>query len=329
VFSGSAAVRRKAAEVASNLGVKEVVPELVRLFKDNTADAAARAAALAALDQLKAGQMDEAVDAALSDKAPELRMEARQILARRNPAAAIKELQAVFHSGTTAEKQAAFAALGNVTDSEADKLLATSLAELAAGRVAPEVQLDLITAVRDRLARPNRLLNPPERQALRKQLQEYDEVLAQDAAAAYRLALAGGDVARGRAVFFEKIALSCVRCHKINDLGGEVGPDLTKIAADKTREYLLESLVEPNKTIAKGFETAVLTLDDGRSVSGIIKSQDAKELTLINAEAQTLTIPTAEILERTTGQSAMPADLVKQMTLLELRDLVEYLSSLK
>jgi quinoprotein glucose dehydrogenase len=104
---------------------------------------------------------------------------------------------------------------------------------------------------------------------------------------------------------------------------------LTKIAADKTREYLLESLVEPNKTIAKGFETAVLTLDDGRSVSGIVKSQDAKELTLVTAEAQTLTIPTAEILERNTGQSAMPADLLKQISLLELRDLVEYLSTLK
>jgi quinoprotein glucose dehydrogenase len=73
----------------------------------------------------------------------------------------------------------------------------------------------------------------------------------------------------------------------------------------------------------------VLTLDDGRSVSGIVKSQDAKELTLITAEAQTLTIPTAEILERNTGQSAMPADLTKQVSLMELRDLVEYLSTLR
>ena len=231
-------------------------------------------------------------------------MEARRILARRNPAAAIKELTAVFDSGTTAEKQAAYAALGTVTTAKADILLTSSLADLAAGRVAPEVQLDLVTAVRDRLARPNRLLNPPERQALRRQLQRYDDALAKDPAAAYRLALAGGDAARGRAVFVEKVALSCVRCHKISEVGGEVGPDLTKIATDKTREYLLESIVEPNKAVAKGFETAVLTLDDGRSVSGIIKNQDAKELTLVSAEANTLTIPTAEILERTTGQSA-------------------------
>jgi quinoprotein glucose dehydrogenase len=329
VFSGSAAVRRKAAEVASALGVKEVVPELVRLFHDNNADAAARAAALAALGQLNAGQIDDAVKSALSEKAPELRIEARRILARRNPEAAVEEVKSVLNTGTTAEKQAAFAALGVAAVPEADKLLSSFLSELTAGRIAPEVQLDLVTAVRERLDRPNRLLNPPERQALRKQLQAYDDVLAGDPAVAYRLALAGGDAERGREVFFGKVALSCVRCHKINETGGEVGPDLTRIAVDKTREYLLESLVDPNKAIAKGFETAVLTLDDGRSVSGIVKSQDAKELTLINAEAQTLTIPIAEILERTTGQSAMPADLVKQMSLSEMRDLVEYLSALR
>jgi quinoprotein glucose dehydrogenase len=329
VFSGSAAVRRKAAEVASALGVKEVVPELLRLFHDNHADAAARAAALAALGQLKAGQIDEAVKAALTDKASELRIEARRILARRNPEAAVKELKAVLDAGPTNEKQAAFAALGATAVPEADKLLSLFLNQLTAGRIAPEVQLDLVTAVRERLDRPNRLLNPPERLALRRQLQAYDEALAKDSAAAYRLALAGGDAERGREVFFGKVALSCVRCHKISETGGEVGPDLTKIAVDKTREYLLESLVDPNKAIAKGFETVVLTLDDGRSISGIVKSQDAKELTLINAEAQTLTIPIAEILERTTGQSAMPADLVKQISLLELRDLVEYLSALK
>jgi quinoprotein glucose dehydrogenase len=329
VFSGSAAVRRKAAEVASALGVKEVVPELVRLFLDNHADATARAAALAALGQLNAGQIDEAVKTALGDKSPELRIEARRILARRNPAAAIKELKSVLERGTTPEKQAAFAALGVAAVPEADKLLTSFLDDLAAGRIAAEVQLDLVTAVRERLDRPNRLLNPPERQALRRQLQTYDESLAKDSASAYRLALAGGDAARGRAVFFEKVALSCVRCHKVSDVGGEVGPDLTKIAADKTREYLLESLVDPNKAIARGFETAVLTLDDGRSVSGIVKNQTDKELTLVNAEAQTLVVATAEILERTTGQSAMPADLMKHVTLLELRDLVEYLSTLR
>jgi hypothetical protein len=50
---------------------------------------------------------------------------------------------------------------------------------------------------------------------------------------------------------------------------------------------------------------------------------------LVTADIKTVTVDKEEILERTAGQSAMPADLVKQMTLLELRDLVKFLGSLR
>jgi quinoprotein glucose dehydrogenase len=329
IFSGAPAVRRKAAEVASKLGVKEVVPELVKLLNDTRADAPARAAALAALGQLKANQLEDAAKTALSDEAPELRIEGRRALAKRDPSAAIDELKKAMATGTLEEKQAAIDTLGFIPEPAADEVLLKLFAEATAGTLAAELRLDVITTVRDKLNRPNRLLTWPAREELRRRLAAYDESIASDPSAGYRLALVGGDAARGKTVFFEKVALSCLRCHKVGDDGGEVGPDLTKIAADKTREYLLESIVEPNKTIAKGFETIVITRDDGRALSGIVKTQSDQELTLITPEATTITIPTDEILERTTGQSAMPADLVKQMTLLELRDLIEFLNELR
>ena len=68
----------------------------------------------------------------------------------------------------------------------------------------------------------------------------------------------GGDAARGRQLFFERSQLSCVRCHKISETGGDVGPELTKIAVEKKRDYLLEPIVAPNKTVAKNFETVVI-----------------------------------------------------------------------
>ena len=46
-----------------------------------------------------------------------------------------------------------------------------------------------------------------------------------------------------------------MRCHKIAGRGGDVGPDLSKIGGEKTRAYLLESIVLPNKAIAKNFES--------------------------------------------------------------------------
>ncbi|NIO42923.1 MAG: c-type cytochrome, partial [Burkholderiales bacterium] len=65
--------------------------------------------------------------------------------------------------------------------------------------------------------------------------------------------LEGGDAERGRQVFFERIEVSCVRCHKVNDVGGEVGPDLSQVAREKDRQYLLEAIVLPNKTVAEEF----------------------------------------------------------------------------
>src|SRR5262249_57424618 len=80
-----------------------------------------------------------------------------------------------------------------------------------------------------------------------------------DPLAAWREALAGGSADEGRRIFFEKAEVSCLRCHKLHGEGGEVGPDLAGIGSRQTREYLLESLVEPSRQIAKGYGTAVLT----------------------------------------------------------------------
>ena len=53
---------------------------------------------------------------------------------------------------------------------------------------------------------------------------------------------------------------------------GDVGPPLNGLGKDKTREYLLESIVDPNKQIAKGFETVELTLASGQIRSGGVKN---------------------------------------------------------
>ncbi len=141
--------------------------------------------------------------------------------------------------------------------------------------------------------------------------------------------MVGGDAERGSKVFYEKIAVSCVRCHKIDDRGGEVGPNLSAIGKDKTRQYLLEAIVEPNRAVAQGFETVVITTNAGQTLSGIIKRETKEELTLLDANAKETTIKLDDIDERQKGLSSMPADLTKELTPLEVRDLVEFLSSRK
>src|SRR5690606_8025302 len=104
--------------------------------------------------------------------------------------------------------------------------------------------------------------------------------------AAYQEALAGGSVEEGRRLFFQKAEVYCVRCHKAGGVGGDVGPDLSHIGKDKSREYLLEAIVTPNAAVAKGFNSVTLMLDDGRVVSGIVREETDEQLRLITPEGQ-------------------------------------------
>ena len=136
---------------------------------------------------------------------------------------------------------------------------------------------------------------------------------------------------KGRNIVLNNSAVYCQRCHKLDGQGGDVGPQLNGIAADKEkdRRYLLESVVLPSAKIAKGYDTVILVLNDERTVSGIIKSEDKKEIKLVTPENKEIVIPVKDVDSRRTGPSAMPDDLHKKLSRRELRDVVEFLASLK
>jgi len=147
----------------------------------------------------------------------------------------------------------------------------------------------------------------------------------------HRDCLEGGDAARGRRVFMEKVEVSCSRCHKagpgIQD--GIVGPDLSRIGALRDRQYLLEAIVVPNRVIASGFEMLLLTMKDGREYAGLLKSESENEIQLESPEDGSLTLDKTKITSRRHGLSPMPGNIHEVLTKTELRDLVEFLASLK
>ena len=150
-----------------------------------------------------------------------------------------------------------------------------------------------------------------------------------DPLAEYRETLYGGDAAEGKRIFFERPEASCVRCHKINGEGGEVGPDLSHVGAQKDRQYLLESVVLPNKDIAQGFESVLVTLKSGTRYAGVIKSDNANELVINSPEDGLVTVKKSDIQSRDKGLSPMPEGMGQVLTKQDLRNLVEYLSGLK
>ncbi len=127
--------------------------------------------------------------------------------------------------------------------------------------------------------------------------------------------------------------MSCLRCHKVSGFdgkptGGEVGPELTGIGSRQNREYILESLVTPDRNIAQGYESIVLGMSDGKIVSGVLRGENDKEVRLMTAEGQLLTVSKQEIEERKRGSSAMPADIITKLSKAEIRDLIEFLATL-
>jgi quinoprotein glucose dehydrogenase len=315
----STTVKLAAIKVATKLGIKEGANAAFALLADEKQRGDVRMEALKALSSLKAAKLADAVKIALASTDEALRNEATKIEARLRPGDATLKLRAALDKGTIGEKQAAFATLATIPGNAADNIFLQWLDKLLANQVAPEIQLDLTESATKREAR-----------AVKEKLAKFESTRpADDDLHAWRECLQGGNAEEGRKIFLERAEVSCVRCHKAGGEGGEAGPDLGKVGAARPREYLLESIVYPNKHIAAGFESLLVTMKDGAIYAGLLKSENDTEIVLNSPEDGVLTLKKAGIKERQRGLSGMPEELRQVLTKQDLRNLVEFLSGLK
>ena len=151
-----------------------------------------------------------------------------------------------------------------------------------------------------------------------------------DPFAKYRDAVTGGDAERGRVLFHTNLQLRCPACHVVGQQGGGfVGPELTDIGARAKRDYLLESLVNPSATIAKGFETIVLWTNDGRNLAGTLVTENDASIVVAPPSGGQITVPAGEVDERFVSPLSSMPPVAELFTVDQLRDLVAYLESLK
>lgn len=122
----------------------------------------------------------------------------------------------------------------------------------------------------------------------------------------------------------------CATCHVVNSQGKEVGPNLSEIGSKLSRQAMFESIIFPSAGISHNYETFSAVLNDGTIFNGILISQTDESVTLRNNEAITKTIARKDIDDLVKQKlSLMPADLAKLLSVEELTDIVEYLSTLK
>ncbi|HXU76762.1 MAG TPA: PVC-type heme-binding CxxCH protein [Methylomirabilota bacterium] len=311
------AVRVAAIRAVAQLAMTNAGPLLAALARDRQSSGDVRVDALKTLALLDNSLLEEAVKAAQADPDEDLRRAATLLEAMtraENPAARVA---ARLANGTQREKQAAFEALGAMRDPAADEILGRWLDDLMAGKVAKELQLDVLEAAGKR---------PAESEKLAK----YEASLPKDdELAPFRGALFGGNAAEGKKIFFERPEAQCVRCHRINGQGGDVGPDLSHVSAQKDREYLLQSIVFPNKQIAQGFDSVLVSTKNGDVFAGVLKSETPTELVLNSPETGVITVKKSDLATRKAALSPMPEGIAQLLPKPDLRNLVEFLAGLK
>ena len=134
--------------------------------------------------------------------------------------------------------------------------------------------------------------------------------------------LARADRTSGQALF----AKAWVACHTIYGAGGTIGPELTGTAS-KNIDYLLLSIADPSADVAKNFTVTTANLRDGRSIDGLVVTDDARVLELKTTTGVTRLQKTEIETTRQSDLSMMPEGLLQGMTQDQLRDLFAYLMS--
>lgn len=140
-------------------------------------------------------------------------------------------------------------------------------------------------------------------------------------------ARAQGDPHRGELVY-RRAELGCVTCHAIGGVGGKVGPDMTSIGASAPADYLVESLVYPNRKIKEGYHSVVIETKDEQELSGVLTRQTDTQLFIRNAANQEVAVAKNNIAKQATGASLMPAGLIDSLSGQDRLDLVRFLSEL-
>jgi len=141
--------------------------------------------------------------------------------------------------------------------------------------------------------------------------------------------LTEGRLEAGRKIFFGKKA-ACSGCHAVEDLGGKVGPDLTRIGAIRTGTDLLEAIALPSASFARGYRSYLVVTDEGRIYTGVISRESTDTVYLRTADLSEVRIARDEIeVMKESPTSIMPKGLEQRLTPQEIRDLLAYLQNRK
>lgn len=296
-----------ALRVAAALGIPVSEPTLVAWGSDEKQPLALRLAAVA--------RLGKAVRPLLNAATPEVRAAAARRWIEVEPDDFETAVRHLLAHATEIDRRTAYDLLGASTHAVAATAMLAELDAFISGSVPDSVQLDLLEAA---AARSETIVQ--------EKLAAAHATLTGRGHTLFDLTLSGGDPRRGREVFVNQG--TCLKCHRIQSVGGRAGPKLDELATRQSPAQILESLVHPSSQILDGYGVAALTLDDGSMVAGTPLEETADALAMRTPAGAVERIPKSRIVERAPPVSPMPP-LGLTLSKKDLRDLMAYLRELR
>jgi putative membrane-bound dehydrogenase-like protein len=310
-----AEIRLRTVHLALLFGDPKAPETLLGIVSDKSAPVPVRERALQAVVEAKTPALAPRLQQLLDD--PSLRGAVLRALATVTDAATPRAILTRYRELSPEERDDAIATLASRAD------FATALLDaIGVGAVPPR---DLSVTI----ARQLQALNKPDINERLERVWGSSRPTAKDKVALmarYKSLLAPGtaksDPSHGRLVFNR----TCQQCHKLYDVGGDIGPNLT--GSDRANlDYVLENILDPSATVARDYRLTTVVTDEGRVISGIIREQTDKTVTIQTINEQVV-LPRDQIEAiKELPVSMMPEGLLERLSAEEFRDLVSYLAS--
>lgn len=319
--SGDAKSREEVARLAGSWKANAAVPVLEGLVRDESVDATLSAAAVDGLARMKSPSSKQALARLCGEnQSMDIRLRAAAGYAQAAPSEAIPFVVGAL-SQTSPGKDARpllrpYLAKANLAnrlaegfgDATIDGDVATALLRMFGSLTIEAGALEEALQIAGGVETINQAMN------------------AEEMAAFIDYAIENGDPRRGEQVYRQE-SLLCLTCHAIGGSGGSLGPDLTSIGASAPMDYIVDSLLEPQKKIKEGYHVVSVAKKDGASLAGTLASEDANSIVLRDMSDNRVTIAKSDIASQTISPvSLMPPGLTASLRKDELADLVVFLS---
>lgn len=130
-----------------------------------------------------------------------------------------------------------------------------------------------------------------------------------------------GNPEKGSVVFKNK----CATCHKYQGLGKEVGPNLATLT-NRAPTTLLETILDPSRAVESKYLNYVAVTRDGRTITGILATETASSITLLEADKRHVILRTDLVALQSSGKSLMPDGLEQDLSQQDMADLISFIA---